>query len=328
MTVIASIFLGVIPALFYASFVYWLDRYEKEPLLLIGGVFLWGAVVAAGGAFILNTGFGIGVFLATGSETASALATGSVSAPLVEESLKGLAVLIVFLLFRHEFDNLLDGVVYAGVTALGFAATENALYIYRGFADGGVVGGIFLTFLRNIVVGWQHPFYTAFIGIGLAISRETRHTVLKFSAPIAGWILAVFTHALHNTVAALFISTLGSLAALALVEWTGWAFMLGLIVWFIFRERKFLEEYLKEEIELGTISEKQYKTATSALSSGMARFNALSAGKFGPTNRFYQQLAELAHKKRQVTVLNEEKAEATIDKLRAEIMGLSGKVLA
>ena len=326
MTVIASIFLGVVPALIYAWFVYWLDRYEKEPLLLVGGVFLWGAIVAAGGAFILNTVFGIGIFLATGSEVASSVATGSVSAPLVEESLKGLAVLIVFFIFRSEFDSLLDGVVYAGVCALGFAATENSIYIYRGFADGGVGGGIVLSFIRNIVVGWQHPFYTSFIGIGLAIARETRHTILKFVAPVAGWVLAVFTHALHNTTA-LFISSLGSLAAVALVEWTGWAFMLGIIIWFIYRERKFLQEYLKEEVELGTITEKQYKTGTSALSAFMARFSALTSGKFGPTHRFYQQCAELAHKKRQLHVLNEEKAEATIEKLRVEIAGLSAKAL-
>jgi RsiW-degrading membrane proteinase PrsW (M82 family) len=326
MVVIASIFLGVIPALFYAWFVYWLDRYEKEPLLLVGGVFLWGAIVAAGGAFILNTVFGLGIFLATGSEAASSVATGSVSAPLVEESLKGLAVLLVFLAFRSEFDNLLDGVIYAGVAALGFAATENSIYIYRGFADGGIGGGILLTFIRNIVVGWQHPFYTSFIGIGLAISRETRHQLLKFAAPLAGWVLAVFTHALHNTTA-LFITSLGSLAAIAFVEWTGWLFMLGIIIWFISRERRYLQEYLKEEIELGTITEKQYKTATSAISSGLARFSALTSGQYRPTHRFYQQLAELAHKKRQLHVLNEEKAEVTIDQLRSEIAGMSAKAL-
>ena len=34
MGVILSLFLGVIPAFIYAAFVYWLDRYEKEPVLL------------------------------------------------------------------------------------------------------------------------------------------------------------------------------------------------------------------------------------------------------------------------------------------------------
>ena len=46
---ILSILLGYIPAFVYAGFVYWLDRYEKEPLPLLGGVFMWGALVAAAG---------------------------------------------------------------------------------------------------------------------------------------------------------------------------------------------------------------------------------------------------------------------------------------
>jgi RsiW-degrading membrane proteinase PrsW (M82 family) len=327
MTVIVSIFLGVIPAIFYASFVYWLDRYEKEPLLLVGGVFLWGAVVAAGGAFILNTVFGIGVFIATGSEAASSIATGSISAPLVEESLKGLAVLLVFFVFRKEFDNLLDGVVYAGVAALGFAATENSLYIYRGFEAGGVEGGIMLTFIRNIMVGWQHPFYTAFIGIGLAIARETRHTLLKFVAPIAGWTIAVFLHAVHNTTA-LFLVDLGSLFLFSLVEWFGWFTLFALVVWFIYRERKYLQQYLKEEVALGNMTVKQYRTATSAISMWLARFRALTSGKFGPTHKFYKNAAELAHKKRQLDKQGEEKARPIIDQLRQEMAALSAQARA
>lgn len=322
MAIILAIFLGVVPALFYATIVYWLDRYEKEPLLLVGAVFLWGAIAAAGGAYILNTVFGIGIFIVTGSEAASSIATGSVSAPLVEESLKGLAVLIVFFVFRKEFDNLLDGVVYAGVAALGFAATENSLYIYRGYESGGVGGLVALTFIRNIMVGWQHPFYTAFIGIGLAVARLTPHKLLKFVAPVVGWGLAVFTHSLHNTIA-LFIGDLTDMALMSVVEWTGWLFMLGMIVWFILRERRFMQVYLKEEVGRGVITAKQYRTAMSALSVSLARLGALTSGKFGATYRFYQMCAELAHKKRQYDKLGEARAETTIARLRGDLERLS-----
>ncbi len=326
MGVIVSIFLGVVPAVFYAWLIYWLDRYEKEPLLLVGGVFLWGAIVAAGGAFILNTIFGLGIFYITGSEAASNIATGSISAPLVEESLKGLAVLIVFFFFRKEFDSLLDGAVYAGVAALGFAATENSLYIYRGFESDGVSGLIFLSFIRNVMVGWQHPFYTAFIGIGLAASRLSRNALIKFGAPVAGWGLAVFTHFMHNTIA-LFIGDFGGLALMSMVEWTGWFFMLLLIVWFNFQERNFIKQYLKEEVDLGVITAKQYRTMTTSFSVSMARFNALTSGKFGSTNRFYQVSAELAHKKRQLKMLGEASAAPIIEKLRTELKTLSAKTV-
>src|SRR3990172_3444384 len=108
MGLIASGFIGFTTALFFASILYWLDRYEKEPILLLGGVFLWGAIIAAGSAFIINTFLGLGVYVFTNSTVASDLATGSLIAPIVEESLKGLAILVVFLVFLREFDSVLD----------------------------------------------------------------------------------------------------------------------------------------------------------------------------------------------------------------------------
>ncbi len=114
-----SLFFAFVPAFLMAAFVYWLDRYEKEPLILLGAAFLWGAVVAAGGAYLVNTLFGISVYVLTGSEQMADQATASLVAPFVEEGLKGLAVLLVFLFFRREFDSILDGIIYAGVAALG-----------------------------------------------------------------------------------------------------------------------------------------------------------------------------------------------------------------
>ena len=251
---LASIFFGVFPTLIFAAIVYWMDRYEKEPKILLGGVYVWGALVAAGGAFLINTMLGLGVYLFTGSEVATDLTTGSLIAPVVEESLKGLAVLIVFIFFYREFDSVMDGIVYAAVTALGFAATENAYYIYtHGFLKEGWSGLIVLVFIRVILVGWQHPFYTAFTGIGLAVSRLNRSPVIRLGAPVAGWFLAVSAHALHNTLASL-LSGLTGLATGALVDWTGWLFMFLFILWANRRERLWMVEYLQEEVNLGTIT--------------------------------------------------------------------------
>ena len=204
MGLIVSGLIGFASSLLFAYILYWLDRYEKEPLLLLGGVFLWGAVVAAGSAFLINTTLGLGIYVFTGSNFATDLATGSLVAPLVEETLKGLAVLGVFLVFRSEFDSVLDGIIYAGVAALGFAATENTYYIYTyGFQQGGWSGLLALTIIRVFLVGWQHPFYTAFFGIGLALARLNRSWFVRIFAPLTGLGLAMFTHAFHNTVASL-----------------------------------------------------------------------------------------------------------------------------
>ena len=85
MALIATLFFGFAPMFLFAYILYWLDRYEKEPVILLGAVFAWGMIVAAGGAYVLNTLFGIGAYLLTGSEATADIATGSISAPLVEE---------------------------------------------------------------------------------------------------------------------------------------------------------------------------------------------------------------------------------------------------
>lgn len=324
MAIPAALFFGYVPMICFAYILYWLDRYEKEPFSLVVGVFAWGVVVAAGGAFILNTLFGITVFSLTGSKAATDLVTGSISAPIVEESLKGMAVLLVFLVFRREFDSILDGIVYAGITALGFAATENALYIWRGFEAGGWKGLYELVFIRVFLVGWQHPLYTSFTGIGLALARTQRSWLVKLFAPMLGFGLAIFTHSLHNTLAE--IPFFGEITCVlgSFLDWFGVAFILLVIVWATASEQRNLINHLREEVSLGNISPAQYHTACSAGGQMLARTSALFDGRYRATSRFYQACGELAHKKQQLLRNGEEGGNAAlIQGYRAELARLA-----
>jgi RsiW-degrading membrane proteinase PrsW (M82 family) len=324
MGLIVSGFIGFAAALLFAYVLYWLDRYEKEPLLLLGGVFLWGAIVAAGSAFLINTILGLGIYVFTGSNFATDLATGSFVAPLVEEILKGLAVLGVYLVFRREFDSVLDGIIYAGVAALGFAATENAYYIYAyGFQHGGWNGLLSLAFIRVILVGWQHPFYTAFFGIGLALARLNRSWFVKIIAPLTGLSLSIFTHAFHNTVATL-LSGFEALAVGAFFDWTGWLFMFIVILWATWREQLNLKKYLAAEVQAGTISPTLFRKACSAWLQMAARITALFTGRYRKTARFFQVCGEYANKRRQYAELGDEGGNLEIiQKLRLELISLA-----
>ncbi len=329
MPFLVSLFFGFVPMFFFAYILYWTDRYEREPKILLGAVFFWGVAIAAGGAFVINTVLGMGVYIFTGSESATDLATGSIIAPIVEESLKGLAVLIVFLIFRREFDSILDGVVYAGIVALGFAATENTHYIYNmGYLDGGWSRLWFLVFVRVILVGWQHPFYTAFTGIGLAKARLSRSPLVKILAPLLGFGVAMFTHAFHNT----FASLTGGLSGLVLgtaIDWTGWFFMFLFILWALAGERKLMKLHLREEYDLNLLTAEQYSTAISAGKQSAARFRALTSGQYAATNRFYKICGELAHKKNQFHKLgNERNNMEIIQKYRTELATLKEQALA
>jgi RsiW-degrading membrane proteinase PrsW (M82 family) len=324
MGLIASGFIGFATALLFAYILYWLDRYEKEPLLLLGGVFIWGAVIAAGSAFIINTALGLGIYVFTNSSFATDFATGSLIAPFVEETLKGLAVLAVFLVFRREFDSILDGIIYAGVAALGFAATENTYYIYTyGFQESGWSGLLSLTFIRVILVGWQHPFYTAFFGIGLAIARLNKNWFVKIFAPLLGLAAAMFTHAFHNTVSD-FLSGLPGLAIGTAIDWTGWLFMIGIIIWATRGEQQNLKKYLAAEVQAWAISPTQFRTASSGWLQMFARTTAIFTGKYLKTARFYQVCGEYAHKRQQYARLGDEGGNlAIIQNLRAEMAQLA-----
>jgi RsiW-degrading membrane proteinase PrsW (M82 family) len=307
----------------FAAFVNWLDRYEKEPKLLLGAAFVWGVIIAGGGAYILNTAFGIGIYALTGSEGAAEFGTTSIVAPIIEESLKGLAVLVVFLMFRNEFDSVLDGVVYGAVTAMGFAAIENVLYIYRnGYLEGGWEGFWVLVVIRVILVGWMHPFFTAFTGIGLAIARMTHNVLVKIIAVPTGYAIAVVAHAFHNTFSGLIGGFEGLLAG-TFVDYLGYAVMLIFIIWMIVYERNILKKNLRDELISGLISQQQYSSATSFFQT-TAHLSALTSGTFRSTARFYQVCGELAHKKEQLAKMGDENGNTRIiENLRAELTQLA-----
>lgn len=330
MAFLLTLALSYVPSFLFAMIVFWLDRFEKEPKRLLVAVFAWGSIVAVIGAVVWSLVFQLSLFLLTGSEMVAEIGGTTLIAPVVEESIKGLAVLIVFLVYRREFDSVLDGIVYAAITALGFAATENVLYLYfSGYQEGGMGGLLGLFFLRVVLGGWNHPVFTAFTGMGLAISRLSPNRVLRKTAPFAGLVLAIFAHALHNTLVVLLSDAAGlaGFAAVVLVDWIGWALTLSVIIWAIVRERSWLVTHLREEVERGVISANQYKVACSSWAQTRARLRALGSGRYGSTRHFFQLCAELAQKKHQHASFGDERGNsAIIEGLRAELARLAPQV--
>lgn len=327
MGLLASILAGVLPMVFYAWILYYLDRYEKEPLKLLLGVFAWGAVIASGAAFIINSLTSTGIYWLTQNTFATQLTISTLVAPLVEETLKGLAVLIVFLLFRAEFDSPLDGLIYGGITALGFAATENSWYIYQlGFLENSWQGLLDLTLIRVILVGWQHPFYTAFIGLGLAFSRRFKDPLLKWIAPLAGWSLAVLLHLLHNLFASLFQNQAGFIFG-TIWDWSGYLGLLLLIFLFINREQRWMKEYLAAEYAQNLLSATHYSVACSAWRQGFVFIQARFQGNYLQIRGFYQACGDLMHKKRQLVRYGDELGTALeIQRLRSELQNLAKEI--
>ena len=126
---------GLLQAVIYLLFIRAIDLYEREPLRYVIPVFVWGFAVATTVSLIFNTLFQFTLGSVTSVSTARFF-TAVVSAPVVEESSKGLALLIIFLiayLMRRrtgviEFSGVMDGIVYGSAVGFGFAIAEDFLY--------------------------------------------------------------------------------------------------------------------------------------------------------------------------------------------------------
>ncbi len=174
----------------------WLDRYEPEPRSLLVLGLGWGAFVATSGALVLQL-FDTVIF------ESDDLVTAAVVAPITEEAAKGLFILLLLFFRRRELDGILDGLVYAGMVGIGFAFTENILYLMSAYlGDDGQAGGIGsavgLFIVRCIFSPFAHPFFTAFIGIGVGVAVVSRSKAVRVLAPVGGYLVAVAAHGAWN----------------------------------------------------------------------------------------------------------------------------------
>ncbi|MFF5534314.1 PrsW family intramembrane metalloprotease [Streptomyces cinerochromogenes] len=199
--------LAVLPVPWLTAAFRWLDRVEPGPWRNLVFSFAWGACAAALIAIVANS-FATKWIATSTADPASADTLGAtVIAPIVEESAKAAAVLLVFLFRRRDFTGIVDGVVIAGVTATGFAFTENILYLGTAFGtdqltgDRGIASVTAATFFVRIVMSpFAHPLFTVLtgIGFGLAALSAERQQVRRALLPVCGLLLAMGMHALWN----------------------------------------------------------------------------------------------------------------------------------
>ncbi|MDQ3034876.1 MAG: PrsW family intramembrane metalloprotease [Myxococcota bacterium] len=270
----------------YLTFPRLLDRYDPEPVYALALCLLWGAVAACGFSALINSVIGEGAgMLATslaGPEAgmqAAEVVGAVISAPIVEEAWKGFAVLGVFYFLRNEFDGVVDGIIYATFTAIGFAATENVIYYARALTED--PAALAFTFvLRGVIAPWGHPLYTSMTGIGFGLARESHRTWVKVLAPLAGYAGAVFLHALWNGSATL-ADGMGApgLFLLMLPLWIVFvtAFVIMVMV-LVVRRGRIIREHLLDEVALGHLTQRELDLVCSAFGGLVAWFRKGSRG--------------------------------------------------
>jgi RsiW-degrading membrane proteinase PrsW (M82 family) len=203
---------GIIaPAIFWICYFYYKDRFQPEPVRNLGLTYILGFIT---GVICLKFHRLLPLIGLTDDPSAlmfsnriqflgySLIVTG-----LVEEIFKFLPFIFVILKFR-EFDEKIDGIIYASVVALGFASYENLGYL--AYLEG------FELFGRAFASPLTHTIFASIWGytIGAAIIRKKS----IFKASLTGILLAAFLHGMFN-----FFTTSSALrmisAVLILILW-------------------------------------------------------------------------------------------------------------
>lgn len=199
--------LAVLPVPLLIAAFRWLDRVEPGPWRNLLFSFAWGACAAALIAIVANSFATKWIATATADPSSADTLGATVIAPVVEETAKAAAILLIFLFRRRDFTGIVDGVVIAGVTATGFAFTENVLYLGTAFGtdqlsgDSGLASVTAATFFVRVIMSpFAHPLFTVLTGIGFGIAALSadRHHVRRVLLPLSGLLLAMGMHALWN----------------------------------------------------------------------------------------------------------------------------------
>ena len=157
-------------------------------------------------------------------------------------------------MLKDEFDDVIDGVVYAAMVGLGFAMTENVSYYGQALAAGSLGGTLFV---RGVLAPFSHPLFTAMTGVGLGIARETTRRSLKMLAPLAGLCLAMALHGTWNLSASFGAAFLGVTALVVLpcfIVVPTFLALLGIVLYAQARERRIIRANLLPYVQTGHLS--------------------------------------------------------------------------
>ena len=290
------------------------DVYEREPLGLVALLALWGAT----GAIMLGVLGNVTVakLLPARIETVFGAA---ISAPLVEETAKGVALLVVVLGSRWlagrlgtlEFEGVTDGIVYGAAIGMGFALVEDLAYFLKYTVEKGPATGFYVfahrvdLFSPNLL---GHSLYTAAFGAGLGLATVSRSLRARIGFPLLGLAAAMLMHATWNGLVQLvlvrrfgfdaayaYLSEQLPRGALSLqmdaaseqasraVRLLYWGFLVACAVAFVLwlrYQRQVLRYELAEEVRLGVVAPKDWDLLPSPRARATQGLGLLRAGRF------------------------------------------------
>lgn len=292
---LAALSLSLVPVLGTILVVGAIDRYEREPIILLVAAFAWGALIAIPAALYAERQLALWIPALAGHPHITTLASTwhesllrGLGAGVTEEAVKGAGLVVLLLALRDEFDNVTDGILYGMVIGAGFGMVENFAY----FA-GSTRGDMAFLIMGRVVLGWlAHSTFTGLFGAGLGFARESRSRRVRLLAPAAGFVAAVALHSLFDFVdfeatAATHLPhaspaiVSGALIAVLLDYvplFAAQALLLWLLLRALGREAAVVREYLAPEVPAGVVTPDEYTILQDATLRAHVEHHVLFAG--------------------------------------------------
>lgn len=183
------------------------DRLRPLRPLLWLLAFGWGACMAVSTSFFVNSWVATLMNVTGGAGDPAAQARPAVfAAPFVEEAAKATVLFLLAVLVRYRIVSALQSMCLAGLSAVGFAFTENIIYYARAMVYGSMTaqtGDVDaavaqLVMLRGVMTSYGHPLFTTCTGLGLVLALRTRSKLVRVLAPLAGYCTAALGHMWFN----------------------------------------------------------------------------------------------------------------------------------
>jgi RsiW-degrading membrane proteinase PrsW (M82 family) len=320
----ALVGIGVLQTVIYLLFIRAVDLYEREALRYVIPVFIWGFAVATTVSLFFNTVASFTISSIAGQQAANFL-TPVFVAPVVEESAKGLALLLIFLVAYLaarrrglvEFAGVMDGIVYGSAVGFGFAIAEDILYGMQYGAETFVV--------RRIFGGFAHAAFTSLTGIGIGLIPWVHNRALKVLLPILGLSGAILLHAIFN-----FTATVFGPVAYVVMFFVILFYAILIIVWLAV-ERRVIRTELRDEVDAGTITSQEYAIIPSYFRRTAYYLRLIFTGQL-PTwsraRRLHSTAVDLAVAKRLAHRFGSPTREQRVLYLRQKILNLRGEAAA
>lgn len=186
--------LSILPAFLICIYIWWRDRHEQEPTLMLLMAFAMGSL-STYPALKLEE-FGIEYFYTATSNNVVNSFIFAFGIVAISEELVKFLFLRYFIFPRKAYDQPLDGIVYAVILGMGFAAVENIMYVV--FRSNGFEDALQTAFTRMITAVPAHASFAVIMGYFMGKAKFIYEPFSRTLHLLTGLALAICIHGAYD----------------------------------------------------------------------------------------------------------------------------------